>query len=242
MLVWYDDDEMWHERIFLWPARRKADRPVCNRWVILTPDDDAYEEDMDQAHDVQKVVELADDGSRPYIAEEFYCWDEPMEDASSVSWIRKGRAISLADSAANAGTVPHDYTQFVTWAGGCVALPADLKSGRDLQADRRPAKAPLPAPGAPPSGEQWSLVTPCGGFKIGDRVPVVNVLRSAGDYATVRLRPGPGAGAVVLLEKPSGVPADEFIEEQKKQAAAFYGLEAWPEPDDMRTLGIELNS
>jgi hypothetical protein len=174
--------------------------------------------------------------------EEIYCWHAPVEDTSMVSWICKGREIALPDSAVNGGTVPHDYTQFVSWAGRRIALPADLKSGRDLPADRRPAKTPLPAPGAPPSGEQWSLVTPCGGFKIGDRVPLVNVLWSSGDYATVRLGPGPGAGAVVLLEKPSGVAADDFIEEQKKRATAFYGLEAGPEPDDMRTLGIELNS
>ena len=62
-------------------------------------------------------------------------------------------------------------------------------------------------------------MTPCGGFKIGDRVPLVNLLWSSDDYAIVCL--GLGAGAVVLFEKSSGVAADDFIEEQKKRATAF---------------------
>ena len=47
---------------------------------------------------------------------------------------------------------------------------------------------------------------------------------------------------MVLLEKPLAVTPEVFIEDQKKLATAFYGLEAAPEPDDMRTLGIELNA
>ena len=44
ILVWYEDDDVWHERVLLWPSHDVAGRSR-DRWVVLTPDDDVYVED-----------------------------------------------------------------------------------------------------------------------------------------------------------------------------------------------------
>ena len=217
-----------------------AGRLVRDRWVTLTPDNDVAEEDLDQLDNPTMVVELGDDGSRPFLHEEIYAFKAPVDNADMLKWLRKGREVSLADAKANGGSVPFDFTEWMDWDGERQPLPADLKSKRGLPGPKG-ATAPSGVSLDRPS-ESWNIITPCAGHKVGDRLPLVNVQWIAGDHATVRLGPGPGVGGVVLLEKPLAVTPEVFIEDQKKLATAFYGLEAAPEPDDMRTLGIELNA
>ena len=45
-----------------------------------------------------------------------------------------------------------------------------------------------------------------------------------------------------MVSNPDGGAGDAFVDEQKALAGSFYKHETQPEPDDMRTLGIELNS
>ena len=82
----------------MWPARSLADRPVRDRWVTLSPDEDLVEEDLDQLGNPTMIVGLDDDGSRPFLAEEIYAFKTPVDDSDMVGWLRKGREIVLADA------------------------------------------------------------------------------------------------------------------------------------------------
>eukprot|EP00974_Lingulodinium_polyedra_P125726 11195582-Lingulodinium_polyedra.AAC.1 len=50
LLLYYADDDVYHERIALWPVDR-------GRWVMVTPDSDMYDEVVDGS-DVASVVEV----------------------------------------------------------------------------------------------------------------------------------------------------------------------------------------
>ena len=57
-LAWYDADEVYHERVALWPQTRA-------RWVILTtPDLDVYSEMLDGSEGVASSVFAQADGCR----------------------------------------------------------------------------------------------------------------------------------------------------------------------------------
>ena len=108
VLVWYSDDNVWHERVLLWPARTLTARPVRDRWQILTPDEHVYQEDLDQHHDVQMVVELDDGGARPVLSDQIYAFADPPDDEALLEWIRTGRMEGREDAAKNGGSVPTD--------------------------------------------------------------------------------------------------------------------------------------
>ena len=112
VLVWYSDDDVWHERLLLWPSRDITGRRTRDRWVICTPDRDVYEEDLDQHHDVVYVVRLADDGSRPYLAEDIYAFHTPYSDVDLVELFREGRSVSLAEAADSGATVARNLPKF----------------------------------------------------------------------------------------------------------------------------------
>ena len=68
ILVYYDDDRMWHERLLLYPVTRYI-------WVILTPDDDFYEEQISggAADGASRASLLEEDFSVPaHIVEPVY--------------------------------------------------------------------------------------------------------------------------------------------------------------------------
>ena len=45
--VWYSDDDVWHERLLLYPTA------IAGLWWIRTPDGDVYEEQVDASGALQ---------------------------------------------------------------------------------------------------------------------------------------------------------------------------------------------
>jgi hypothetical protein len=60
VLVWYSTDNVWHERLLIWPG-------LNGGWQVLSPDDDIYLEVLlpDGSGDVARVIALPDDNSLP---------------------------------------------------------------------------------------------------------------------------------------------------------------------------------
>jgi hypothetical protein len=60
VLVWYSADDVWHERLLIWPGLKGG-------WQVLTPEDDFYLEVLlpDGSGDVARVIALPDNNSLP---------------------------------------------------------------------------------------------------------------------------------------------------------------------------------
>lgn len=92
ILVWYDDpdDPVWHERVLLWPSR-EVGAGDSTRWLILTPGDDLYWEEMNcgAGHDVTKVSQLGKKGERPYLDDPIYSFAEPLDEGALLGHVRQ---------------------------------------------------------------------------------------------------------------------------------------------------------
>ena len=255
ILVWYDDpdDPVWHERVLLWPSREVGAGEALNtRWLILTPDDDVYWEEMNcgAGHDVTKVSQLGKRGERPYLDDPIYSFAEPLTESVLLGHVKAGFDIALAEAIAKKQTLQR-FEKFLDWEGVMKDLPASFRP------PARPPKAGSPADGAGSAGaglplggvptpredvpereRAWFLASPAAGKVIGDLIPFKKALWISGKVALVNLD---GVG-VALVEDPDGRSAEKFLQDKSSVAAECYKLGPATEPEDMRTLGIEKNS
>ena len=68
VLVWYDDDNVWHERLLLWPYGDAGLRG----WLIETPDGDVYDEELREGDSITRLRGVHDDGRRGRVEEAVY--------------------------------------------------------------------------------------------------------------------------------------------------------------------------
>ena len=203
ILIWYKDDDVYHERVALWPTG------VCGatRWAFATPDhaerdgSGLYVEDAGSVDDVSKVVPLSLSGKRPYLDEDIYAFADVFSNSQLLDLIRKGKKEALEIVAGEGGSLEAP-TKFVEWnTGKCVDLPADLLFRGKGRGHKHPdpvrAKARIV-----PSG-RWAAVNPLPGIRVGD----VQVLSAEDDFTTLdnfvllKLTDGLAAGQVVVLER-----------------------------------------
>ena len=111
MLIWFADDDVWHERVLLWPVGRKGTKS----WVIATPDHKdewgVYIEDYTPGGDVAEVRPCAPDGSRPYLDEMIYSFADVFDDPELHELLKKGRTYARDEYTATGGVLdpPVDY-------------------------------------------------------------------------------------------------------------------------------------
>ena len=59
ILLWYDDDEVWHERVLLWPTSSDM-----TSWWVYTPDGDVYPEILNGTGDCSSFRFLKPGGTK----------------------------------------------------------------------------------------------------------------------------------------------------------------------------------
>ena len=146
IIVWYDDDDGWHERALLW---KRAD----GTWEILTPDDDKYCEDYRRnGSGPSEVVRLGPTGGVPSdITESVYRFASyPMRDAH-----RQRLRERLLDAKAKDGDRAVLFPSVRDHLGASVSVTEMV--GRDVLPRRVGGKTshpgtPLTAPKSAPSG------------------------------------------------------------------------------------------
>ena len=121
ILVWYDDpdDPVWHERVLLWPSREiGAGESLSTRWLILTPDDDLYWEEMNcgAGHDVTEVSQLGKKGERPYLDDPIYSFAEPLTESVLLGHVKAAFDIALAEAVVKKQTLQR-FEKFLDWEG-----------------------------------------------------------------------------------------------------------------------------
>ena len=89
VLVWYDSDDVWHERMLIWPG-------MDGGWCGLTPDGDLYLEWMlpDGSGDVRRIIALPDSRDVPHgIQEGVYRFRQYPTDDRLKALLREGKSI-----------------------------------------------------------------------------------------------------------------------------------------------------
>ena len=121
ILVWYDDpdDQVRHERVLLWPSREiGAGDSLATPWLILTPDDDMYWEEMNcgAGHDVDKVSQLGRKGERPYLHDPIYSFDEPLEGSVLLGHIKAAFDTAYVEAVTKKQTLQR-FEKYLDWGG-----------------------------------------------------------------------------------------------------------------------------
>ena len=128
-LLWYDDDNVWHERLLLWPLGGHARR----RWVIQTPDGDMYSEVFRVGDGVARVRALHDDGRRGRVQDPVYAFPGPVANDDLRRLILEAQTMAEDEMRAEGEEPGEAPTQFSDWngrlhpladAGVLVAVPA----------------------------------------------------------------------------------------------------------------------
>lgn len=87
LLVWYDDDNVWHERVAIYPGDELE-------WYVLTTDKDLYPEDMSLLDDGPSKLKALVAGRRlpRAMSKAVYRFRERLADDELRKWIRKARS------------------------------------------------------------------------------------------------------------------------------------------------------
>ena len=250
ILIWYRDDDVYHERVALWPTGVSG----TTRWAFATPDhaerdgSGIYVEDAGSIEDVSKVAPLSLSGKRPYLDEDIYAFADVFSNSQLLDLIRKGRKEALEIVAAEGGSLEAP-TKFVEWnTGRCVDLPADLL----FRGKGRSQKQPDPGRDRTrslPSG-RWAAISPLPGIRVGD----VQVLKAEDDFTILdnfvllKLTDGLAAGQVAVLERLDDRTSTSFRAGQRKQALEEFEFQEKPaveaasaSQDDARTMSVTTN-
>ena len=85
-LLWFDGDDVWHQRLLLWPSRRDKSRFVC-----VTPDEEIYEEPFLEVDPLNhSIASYGLDGrlSRPSgLRHDVYGFDEEPSKDDILGWL-----------------------------------------------------------------------------------------------------------------------------------------------------------
>ena len=262
VLVWFEDDDVFHERVLLWPIGTTGTK----RWMIGTPDysepdgSGIYEENMGDATWIAKVLPLALNGKRPFLDEDIYSFGNVFDDDELLNLIRtgKGLAVSLMTTEGLSFDPP---ASFVAWnSGRLVPLPSDLRRGKGAGSSKVMPKMQDASKNAerrkvPPG--RWAAVSSLPGVRVGDihEFAEGDEFTFLDNLVLLRCTQGPAEGHVVVLERLDERTSEQFREARRKQAVEEFALPSSApvvpagdaskapaeEPDDARTLSVTKN-
>ena len=137
VLVWYEDDDVWHERLLLWPCGGYG----SGWWIICTPDhlhdEGVYAELLEEGEDIQEIRLCAADGSRPVLNERVYSFGESFDDAEFVRMLERAKPMAVAEASEHQRAI-QPPEEFISFGSGFVrALPGHLGPRPGIM--RRPA-------------------------------------------------------------------------------------------------------
>ena len=125
MLLHYASDDVWHERLLLWPSSSDY-----RRWVIETPDEDMYAELLDGTGGADRFQPIDETGFRPPLGLPVYAFQGGMGRTTLMQKIVEGAVVGRSDAAARRETHIGSPTEMTLWGGGRVPVPAAAASRR----------------------------------------------------------------------------------------------------------------
>ena len=253
VIVWYTDDDVWHERIVLAPGL------VAGTWWVLTPDGDVYEESLlGKAKDGPDKVRHVPFGVRTLanLRRGVYRFKKPLDDAELKGHVRQAHE---AHRSAH-GRLPGDGTGQVLLADGSLVGLEGWLQPRFRVTAKGPRRAAVQH-GPIPAGSRWRVADPRGSFTLGMEVRALQgddlrlsdtdgVIVREGRWLRVevveddafdewlsRRQLELGVSEAVSIDKALGVgsldePETQITEEKVKPS----------EVDDARTLWVEYDS
>ena len=242
------DEDLWHERLLCWPVDRST-----ARWVVLTPDDDMYEEWLIGGEASQyRTIPLG--ARRPAVGGlRMHAFAESLDEAALLRVYQAGRReaedIQTAD-----GLRGEDLSLVHCWDGEEVELSA-------LATARSAPLAPVPPAGGGraasvgplgglsgdgPGDEIWVLAEDAAGATFGQTVMPSDPSQVQGSRAVTQLRPGDDDVIFCRRMRPADVPA--FVARSRPGppgggaapagAALTVENEVGDDQDDARTLDV----
>jgi len=152
LLVYYSNDDCWHERMAVYPACLKGGR----RWYVATPDHEGpggrYLEALEVGVDITGIKGCSLKGARPFLEQDIYSFSAPVDDDRLLALIKEGRT-----AVRHSGSTFNEPTQYVTWMGKVVDLDGSLAPSIGAKPKTvLPALVDVvpPPPGVPPRPHQ----------------------------------------------------------------------------------------
>ena len=129
VLLWYEGDTVWHERMLL--AATCEDQ---SEWMMVTPDSNIYYESL--RTDVSRVIVLPDGGVRPPLNDPVYGFADAIGTDAARGLIADGLNEAIRRGV-ELGATPPEHSLLVTWDGQRVPLRTPLGPGADARMDDR---------------------------------------------------------------------------------------------------------
>ena len=129
VLLWYEGDTVWHERMLL--AATCEDQ---SEWMMVTPDSDIYYESF--RTDVSRLIVLPDGGVRPPLSDPVYGFADAIGTDAARGLIADGLNEAIRRGV-ELGATPPEHSLLVTWDGQRVPLRTPLGPGADARMDDR---------------------------------------------------------------------------------------------------------
>lgn len=177
ILVWYPDDDVFHERCLLWPCS-------LGRWVIMTPDSDVYEEALpaSDGNGPERIYLLEPDRVVPRDRRPAYRFSRWPDDALLRRVIDQAYGIAAASRRRAAPVEPafvRDHSRVLRPLEEFLG-PRTVGMARDRSGARGP---PLRPPGAAAGGPHvWVLSEPVAGGADGTAMSVGTPVDMTGSY------------------------------------------------------------
>ena len=243
-LLWFDGDDVWHQRLLLWPSRRDKSRFVC-----VTPDEEIYEEPFLEVDPLNhSIASYGLDGrlSRPSgLRQDVYGFDEEPSKDDILGWLEIGRAEGQRLLAA-AGETLRVEPEFWMWGGfkkGDINSLEDVGGGSPQH--RLPKKGPSgPSPkkeGKPVDANDdfiesqiWMSMEKTAHSAVGDIIGEADVVMSVGLRGIARV-----SSSEFFVYHIDEAKAKEALQEILRAMVAEWRDASWVDEDvDARVLPI----
>ena len=196
LLVWYVNDNCYHERLLLWPVGPKGTR----FWAIATPDYEdeggVYVEHFRLGRDITRICALSLDGSRPYLTEDIYAFPAPVEETAFLNRVEAGQKEAVGYGADTGREVVQHPDKWITWDGDSRAFvwpqydkPIRRMRGKGPGVPRRDEAVPVDRePGGANRGND-EVDTPRGSWRLSAPVPGLKVCPSLLNVSSPLMEP-----------------------------------------------------
>ena len=237
VLLWYEGDTVWHERMLL--AATCEDQ---SEWMMVTPDSDVHYESF--RTDVSRVIVLPDGGVRPPLNDPVYGFADAIGMEAARGLIADGLNEAIRRGV-ELGATPPEHSLLVTWDGQRVPLRTPLGPGADARMDdRTDDPREVHSGDATPRGQALDpSLAQDGAWHVTDFSKKiahgVSIARLPGGSVLLGSRAlGRFNGEEVALEWVRTVDFEEWLRLQQEAASRSNGT-AGPSAQDARVLAVE---